>query len=423
MDDLDVWINDAHVGVLHRRTKTDLELVYTEEWTQQAGATPLSVSLPLVARTHRGPTLSAYLWGLLPDNDRVVTRWASAAQCSPSDVFGLLRSVGADVAGAARFLPTGSSAKVRAGFARLTNEEVGAHITDLRRDSATWHRANSGRWSLAGAQPKLALAYDDALQTWGIPTGSRPTTHILKPGIVGLTDHHVNEHLCLAAASRVGLRAAASSIEQFGDERVLVVARYDRLCRGKVTTRVHQEDCCQALGVHPGLKYQIDGGPGVEEIVSLIRNVAITDASEDVNRLLLGVGFNWLILGTDAHAKNWSLLLSGAQVRLAPLYDVASAVLGDEHPKKLRLAQKIGGEYRPASIAARHWERLASSAHVDAERLVDGLVVMADRLGDAFADARSATPLTPSEAGLARRLVDEVAGWSGACRRRLTHVR
>ena len=37
--------------------------------------------------------------------------------------------------------------------------------------------------------------------------------------------------------------------------------------------------------------------------------------------------FNWLIAGTDAHAKNFSLLIApGPQIRLAPLYDLASAL-------------------------------------------------------------------------------------------------
>ena len=57
--------------------------------------------------------------------------------------------------------------------------------------------------------------------------------------------------------------------------------------------------------------------------------------------------WNWLIAGTDAHAKNYSLLLAGAQVRLAPLYDVASALpYPDLHVRRLRFAMKIGGDYR-----------------------------------------------------------------------------
>ncbi len=38
------------------------------------------------------------------------------------------------------------------------------------------------------------------------------------------------------------------------------------------------------------------------------------------------LALNRLLAGSDAHAKNYSLLLSGTQVRLAPLYDVGERV-------------------------------------------------------------------------------------------------
>ncbi len=38
------------------------------------------------------------------------------------------------------------------------------------------------------------------------------------------------------------------------------------------------------------------------------------------------LAFNWLIAGTGAHAKNYSLLLSGSQARHAPLGGLADRV-------------------------------------------------------------------------------------------------
>jgi len=72
--------------------------------------------------------------------------------------------------------------------------------------------------------------------------------------------------------------------------------------------RIHQEDMSQALGLMPGKKYQEDGGPGIAEIVTLIRRVS-ADPDADVDRFLQANMFNWLIGGTDAHAKNYSLLV------------------------------------------------------------------------------------------------------------------
>jgi serine/threonine-protein kinase HipA len=56
--------------------------------------------------------------------------------------------------------------------------------------------------------------------------------------------------------------------------------------------------------------------------VQLLRTYS-TDRETDLNTFIDALGFNWLIAGTDAHAKNYSLLLAGHRIRLAALYDVA----------------------------------------------------------------------------------------------------
>jgi len=101
----------------------------------------------------------------------------------------------------------------------------------------------------------------------------------------------------------------------------LVIERFDRLSPAPGSAfvrRVHQEDMCQALGLLPGAKYQQDGGPGVADIVALIRRVG-SNPSADIDRFIDANAFNWLIGGTDAHAKNYSLLLGAEnQVLLSP---------------------------------------------------------------------------------------------------------
>lgn len=94
-----------------------------------------------------------------------------------------------------------------------------------------------------------------------MPYGNEPTTHLLKPGIAGFDGHAVNEHLCLATARLLGLRAARSQIVTFDDQTAVAVRRFDRFHREGAVVRVHQEDLCQALAVHPDDKYQSDGGP------------------------------------------------------------------------------------------------------------------------------------------------------------------
>jgi serine/threonine-protein kinase HipA len=135
------------------------------------------------------------------------------------------------------------------------------------------------------------------------------------------------------------------------------VERYDRICTAAGLRRVHQEDVCQALAIPPTRRYQNEGGPGIHDIVELLRTYS-SNTSEDVRTFLDSVAYNWLIVGTDAHAKNYALLIgAGGRIRLAPLYDVASVLPYpdiDIHCVKLSIETRRGipsAKYRNAPMA------------------------------------------------------------------------
>lgn len=76
-------------------------------------------------------------------------------------------------------------------------------------------------------------------------------------------------------------------------------------------------------------------------------------------RLLDQVIFNILVANTDAHAKNYSLLLPIADApHLAPLYDV-SCVLNWPHIAQKSAQQLAGKRRRPGDMAPRHWDAIA----------------------------------------------------------------
>jgi len=371
------------VGAVQKGRGNRLTFRYREEWRSSPGAFPLSLSMPLAAADHGHEVITAFLWGLLPDNELILERWGRRFGVSARNAFALLAQVGEDCAGAIQFVrPERVDAVLASGAADidwLDEKAVADRLRALRVDPAAWRIARDvGHFSLGGAQPKTALHHMNG--RWGVPSGRTPTTHILKPPTVGLDGHVENEHVCLALARALRIPAASSEVMSFHDEVAIVVERYDRQAtqRTRAVVRVHQEDLCQALGLMPTSKYQNDGGPSPERVVDLLRTHS-SNPREDVGTFVDALAFNWLIAGTDGHGKNYSVLHGpGGRLRLAPLYDLASVLPYDDfEPQRVRLAMKIGGKYRIRDIGRRQWERLAGDLRLDPEETVDRVVELA----------------------------------------------
>ncbi|MEI9994650.1 MAG: type II toxin-antitoxin system HipA family toxin [Rhizomicrobium sp.] len=426
MSDLIALIAGKKVGRVHRDARGRLTFVYDEDWRQASGAFPLSLSMPLAAAEHRPAVVEAFLWGLLPDNEMVLGRWAQKFQVSARNVFALMSHVGEDCAGAVQFIPPERLEEIQSGkddkVDWLDERGIAERLRTLREDHAAWRLPrDTGQFSLAGAQPKTALIFKNG--RWGIPSGRIPTTHILKPPTGQFDGHAENEHICLALARSVGLPAAQSKVMRFGDEIAIAIERYDRQRTGSEIVRVHQEDACQALGIMPTKKYQNEGGPSAADVAELLR-VYSSERDDDVTTFAKAIGFNWLIAGTDAHAKNYSLLIGGGpRIRLAPLYDVASILPYKEFDlHKVKLAMKVGGEYRLRQISGRHWQKFAREVRVESGALFDALRAMAERVPDGLNDARKRA----HEDGLDGTVIDRLAAglneWIAECKRALSFV-
>lgn len=381
--ELHVYVGSNRVGRLSALRDGRVDLEYDAEWQSRSDAYPLSLSMPLTARHHRAAVVEPFLWGLLPDNERILERWAQRFQVSARNAFALLAHVGSDCAGALRILEPSVDPTQSGSVDWLDEAGVAERLRALRADISAWRAAaDNGQFSLAGAQPKTALLFDG--KRWGVPSGATPTTHILKPGILDLDASAENEHFCLALARELGIPAALSEVLRFEDQIAIVVERYDRQSTDAGIVRVHQEDICQALSVHPANKYENEGGPSARAIVDLLRDVTSAQ-KEDVRTFLSALIFNWVVAGPDAHAKNYSLLIgAGGQCRLAPLYDLASALPYTALPiQKLKLAMKIGGKYRVRDIGRHQWEKLAGELGLDAALVSSMARDLAVRVPDA----------------------------------------
>ena len=422
MSELVVLLNGEHVGVVRQHRGGNLTLTYDQAWRDRPDAYPVSLSMLLARQEHSDDVVRPYLEGLLPDNTDVLDRWAREFHVSPRNPFALLRHMGEDCAGAVQLIPLnelGSVIDESSAIEWLTEDEIGERLRDLVERHGTGRLAGDrGQFSLAGAQPKTAFVYDG--ERWGIPSGAIPTTHILKPPAQrDLDGFDINEHFCLKLAKKLGLAVAESTVRSFDGEAAIVVARYDRrrLENGRLA-RLHQEDACQSLAVPPSGKYEREGGAGAPAIVQLLIEES-DDPDSDVGAFFDALALNWVIAGTDAHAKNYSLLIGPGSVRLAPLYDLISTL---PYPRWIshrsaKLAMRVDREYHVWKIRPRHWRGLADRCGLDPDPVMQRLRELVTAIPAAVARAAAEVREEDLDHDIVDRLEEEIGQHAEGCLR------
>lgn len=392
---LNVWANGRLVGQWRMPGRGPTEFQYESDWVNAPDGRPLSLSLPMTPDNLplRGDRVRNYFDNLLPDSDRIRARLQSRFHTDSTDAFDLLQAIGRDCVGAVQLLHENRvpeevfSIQVEplddAGVERML---AGALTTSTFGQEAD--EDDDFRISIAGAQEKTALTRHDG--HWCRPLGATPTTHIFKLplGLVGnrkadMRTSIENEWLCAQILAGFDLPVAPCEIHRFGDQKALVVERFDRKLAGAGTywLRLPQEDFCQATGTPARAKYEADGGPGMIGIAGILQG---SEAREkDLATLLKAQLLFWMMAATDGHAKNFSLFLqAGGRFRLTPLYDVLSAwpVTGTGPNRldreKLRLAMAVRGKnthYRLHDIQRRHFIETASRCGLGSgmEQIID----------------------------------------------------
>jgi serine/threonine-protein kinase HipA len=363
---------------------------YIDEYANDLNATPLSLSMPLaVGKSYDHRITAPWLSNLLPDDEQVRVNWARELGVSAGSATELLGRVGHDVAGAVQLAAPAEieSVLTQSGSLEVVSETlIGKRLRELISHPSHWATADEG-WSLAGAQSKFTATRTSANQ-WAWPHGSAPSTHIIKPGIGRYPAQAFNEHLCLRSLEQAGVITAKTDFTSFDGVEAIVVARYDRLRLPDQIVRLHQEDMCQALSVWPQNKYTSSGGPSAVDISRLLSKVA---SQRDVDRFTDAVIAQYLLGAPDGHAKNYSVILDGEDVTLAPIYDVASIL---PYPREAgssldRVAMSIAGHNKFGDVTMRHIERFASNTGTDPDRLVARTREMATILPTAIADTAS----------------------------------
>ncbi len=356
---LDIYLGSDHVGELQRNEHGDLQFTYIEGWLKSATRRPLSLSLSLKEKTFEDRATRVWFANLLPEG-RIREAIAKRYGINQVSEFAMLEAIGRDCAGAVSAWPHGEY-EVRESKREIIKSTELAEIIQTHKLPLLLADMKEVRLSLAGAQEKLALIYDD--NHFFLTKGAAASTHIIKPAIGdGLHDTVQNEVFCMQLAKRCGLTAAIANVVNLNSEvKVALIERFDRKRVGDEIVRIHQEDFCQALGLPPEFKYQAEGGPDLTRCAEAIRRWSIRPGY-DLRAFIDWVIFNVFVGNCDAHAKNISFLFSDKGPLLAPFYDVLSTRIYEQLSNKL--AMKVGGENRIDWLQERHWQRFSSDINV-----------------------------------------------------------
>ncbi len=362
LDRLTVRWSARPVGELALDRSGAMQFAYSPAWLEDPEAPPVSVRLPKQQDPFGDRIAKPFFDGLLPEEWQREAA-ARALGISSGNPFRLLKTLGGDTAGALTFWPDHG-----AGHAEDANNSPEGLSDDelVQLFDRMAHRpmlAGEGRrYSLAGAQSKLPVVLDGEGRV-ALARPGQATTHIIKPEPTRFAGLAANEAFCLALTASVGLETAAAEWRSVKGRPYLLVRRYDRVIENGRTTRLHQEDFAQALGVMSAKKYASDGGPVFRDCFALVRNAA-TDPEREVLKLVDAVLFNLIIGNANAHAKNFSLLRrANGTIVLAPLYDlVATAAWPELSP---RMAMKYGRARMLEDMSAGSFERFAADAEVE----------------------------------------------------------
>jgi serine/threonine-protein kinase HipA len=364
---LRVYQNNQLVGHLLKEASGAIQFRYDETWLNLVHAYPVSLSLPLREDAYRGQVVSAVFENLLPDSDAVRRRVAEKMGANGIDAFSMLSIIGGDCVGALQFIvgDDDDAKQNKIEGQPLKDNAIEALLKNLAQAPLGLTREDDFRISVAGAQEKTALLWHEG--QWLKPHGTTPTTHIFKtqigklPNGIDLSNSVENEFYCLKLVEAFGLAVNHVEIKTFGKTKSLVIQRFDRQwTKGGGLLRLPQEDCCQALSIPPSRKYQSEGGPGIVEILDLLKG-SDTPAQDQHNFFKAQILF-WLIGATDGHAKNFSLFLKpGGGFQMTPLYDILTAQPAFDTRiidiNQMKLAMHVGNtnHYRINTIRLSHF--------------------------------------------------------------------
>jgi len=368
MASLPVYFEQRLIGTIHV-DRSGPSFTYASGWVGLSGAFPISLTMPLKSEPFAADTFLPWAANLLPESEQLRTL-GQLLGMARSDVIGLLSAIGGDTAGAFSFGQPGRASSVQ----WRPVEELERMIENL--PNKPFLVGEEGvSMSLAGVQSKIAVAVDDEDRIF-IPMNGSPSTHILKPDSPRLPGGVQNEAFCLTLAKRMRIPTPKVTTGQTGKRTYLLVKRYDRTDAGGRCRRLHQEDYCQALGKPPSAKYESNQtgirGPTLKDMFDITRRHM---PPTEIVRLLDMVILNVLACNSDAHAKNYSIMIRAGNASMAPMYDIMCGEVWENVTKNL--AQKIAGMTRGDHLSRTRWQQFARECGLNPKQVIDRIDALA----------------------------------------------
>lgn len=408
----DNYGSSSLVGTIETIPSYEEQFTYDSQYLESEKAAAVSCSLPLRANAFPSNKTRPFFEGLLPE-ERARQLLAQRLGVKSSSYLKILSQVGFECIG--NLTITSEMEKdINPRYDLLTSTEL-EEIAGNGTTSAPELQAQT-RLSLAGAQMKIGLYHapeSDEEDTWYLPSGSAPSTHIVKFSNADFPELLINEHLCLASARACGINTPKAFILPTATP-LLCIERFDRtfpqkqaiFASGKVMPiRHHQEDLCQAFGVISQDKYTEDRWGGLSSIATFLREESV-DPTGDISELVRIQLFNYLIGNCDNHLKNLSIQYTNnwRTFSLAPAYDLVCTVCFTNLERQM--AMRIGLHQNLDRITRDDFVLFGKDLGV-APRLVfqEGRKI-ADRLGDSLSDAASS--LEKTQRKTAKRIVDRI---------------
>ena len=348
--DIEITGRRKEVGSISGESEFTAVFAYSPDYVRSRDSMPISASLPLQEEAFNPGQTRSFFEGLLPEG--IMRRTiAKNNRVDADDYLSLLSMLGSECPGAVSI--RGVDYKpVDPGYKKPDSSSM-YELASGNRDMAA-ELAVQAQLSLPGTSGKVG-AYKGEDDSWYLPEGGAPSTHILKQNNSRYENTVQNERLALMTAEALGIEVPHSEIisckGQSGKEELLLATeRYDRTLEGSVRKtdgmncplRLHQEDFGQAMGITAANKYEHLGKHHMRDMFRVLREKSASPI-EDQIKLWDIIGFNYLIGNTDGHIKNFSIVYDAnmRSARLAPAYDLSSTVIYDNQPGDMAFA--IGG--------------------------------------------------------------------------------